>query len=77
MANVNIVGEVPTQDVPDKEKTGWLAWLKQVRQAAFSVTQSGTTAQRPVTFLWVGRRYFDTTVGKPVWYNGTTWITWP
>jgi hypothetical protein len=39
---------------------------------------SGTTAQRPLQStqapLPVGQYYFDTTIGRPIWYNGTNWI---
>ena len=36
--------------------------------------KSGTTAQRPVApFIFAGRYYWDTTLGKPIWYNGTNW----
>ena len=35
---------------------------------------SGVTASRPTKLLFVGRRYFDTTLGKPVWYDGTNWV---
>lgn len=45
------------------------------------VGQSGTTAQRPVpgsnTFMYIGRSYFDTTLGIPIWVkslNPTVWI---
>ena len=45
------------------------------------VGQSGTTAQRPVNargvFMYVGRSYFDTTLGIPIWVkslNPTVWI---
>lgn len=31
----------------------------------------GTTAQRPSASL--GQRYYDTTLGKPIWWNGTAW----
>lgn len=33
---------------------------------------TGTTAQRP-TIRPTGFAYFDTTVGRPVWWNGTSW----
>ena len=33
----------------------------------------GTTEQRPVVNL-VGAEYFDTTLSKPIWHNGTNWI---
>ena len=38
---------------------------------------SGTTAQRPVSTtqipLAIGQFYYDTTLGIPIWYNGTVW----
>lgn len=34
----------------------------------------GTTAQRPKTDLIVGQMFFDTTIGKPVWYSAGKWI---
>jgi hypothetical protein len=38
-----------------------------------NVPSSGATADRPTTFLQVGQFYFDTTLGIPIWYNGTVW----
>jgi hypothetical protein len=38
-----------------------------------NVPSSGTTADRPITFLVVGQQYYDTTLGIPIWYNGTVW----
>jgi hypothetical protein len=35
-------------------------------------TYNGTTAQRPPAPV-VGQRYYDTTLGKPIWSNGTVW----
>ena len=59
-----------------KEQTtpAWTRFFWAVYQACFSVYQSGATAQRPTTPLWIGRSYFDTTVGTPVWWDGTNWI---
>jgi hypothetical protein len=39
-----------------------------------TVPASGTTANRPTERLQVGQYYFDTTIGRPIWYNGTNWI---
>jgi hypothetical protein len=39
-----------------------------------TVPASGTTANRPTERLQVGEYYFDTTIGRPIWYNGTNWI---
>lgn len=36
--------------------------------------QSGTTAQRPAPdVVQVGLPYWDTTLGKPIWWNGSVW----
>ena len=37
------------------------------------VTRSFTTALRPTTSV-LGESYFDTSVGKPCWYNGTAFV---
>jgi hypothetical protein len=37
------------------------------------VPSSGTTANRPTLQVQVGQSYFDTTLGIPIWYNGTVW----
>lgn len=34
---------------------------------------AGNTAGRPASPS-AGREYFDTTLGKPIWYNGTAWV---
>jgi hypothetical protein len=36
-------------------------------------TESGTTANRPGTPS-TGQRYFDTDLGQPIWYDGSSWI---
>lgn len=36
---------------------------------------SGTTAQRPAVAA-VGAEYFDTDLGKPVWWDGVQWVEW-
>ena len=41
--------------------------------AAISTPQNGTTADRPTQSLQIGQFYFDTTLGIPIWYNGTVW----
>jgi hypothetical protein len=45
---------------------------------ATATPPSGITADRPVNTeripLAIGQYYFDTTIGRPIWYNGTNWI---
>jgi len=42
-----------------------------------AMQQSGTTAQRPTRGLWVGRPYFDTDLGYPIYLlsaNPSVWV---
>ena len=34
----------------------------------------GTTDERPVSGILTGFQYFDTDLGKPVWWNGEYWV---
>jgi len=52
----------------------WANWLNQVWAVTTTLNSSGTTANRPTENLWVGRFYFDTSLGIPIWYDGTNWI---
>lgn len=38
------------------------------------IPASGTSANRPTDQLLVGQFYFDTTLGFPIYWNGTDWI---
>jgi hypothetical protein len=40
-----------------------------------TIPPSGITADRPTGRLQVGQYYFDTSINRPIWYNGTNWIT--
>jgi len=48
------------------DDTAWTDWV-QIGGG------SGSTANRP-TDVHTGYMYFDTTLGKPVWWNGTVWV---
>lgn len=55
----------------------YVSFFEQIFNLLSAMTQSGTTAQRPTTFLWVGRNYFDTTLGYPIWLKSvgpTVWV---
>lgn len=84
----DLISTPPTRATIDQEDENgnvvrvsapWSNWFTQVFQNCFATYQSGTTAQRPTTNLWVGRRYFDTslgTYGKPIWWNknANAWV---
>ena len=75
-----VIGPVPTRD--DLPVAGdlarwtepWRNWFSQVRLVCFAQQESGTTANRPTKNLYIGRRFFDTTLNRPIWYTGTNWI---
>jgi hypothetical protein len=50
--------------------------LDNFTQAA-AIPLSGTTTQRPLSTvqvpLAVGQFYYDTTLDRPIWWNGTVW----
>lgn len=51
-----------------------IAWYGAIGRLGNALTGSGTTAQRPIKGLWIGRPYFDTTLGYVIWYSGTEWV---
>ncbi len=63
----------------ERVTNSWLQWFSRVNAFVNAGQQSGATADRPTTGLWIGRMYYDTTlgypvfvhsVGPPVWHNG-------
>ena len=60
----------PPSDPPDS------GWFSQAFLMLFSLQQSGTTAQRPTTRLWIGRFYYDLTLNKPIWVNSLNPAVW-
>jgi len=54
----------------------WMEWLSWVHRVASAVTQSGTTAERPDSLLWIGRQYYDRTLNKPVYVAAVKPTVW-
>lgn len=54
----------------------WAGWLSQAQQILQDVSNSGTTAQRPTVILYVGKRYFDTTLGVPIFLKSVNPAVW-
>ena len=48
--------------------------MKNMTYVTVPIIHSGATETRPTEHLVVGQMYFDTTVGAPVFWNGTEWI---
>lgn len=54
----------------------WMNWATRIHNIARSLQESGTTANRPITLLWIGRRYYDTTLNKPVYVSAVNPPVW-
>lgn len=57
----------------------WANWATQTFQIVQDVQNSGFTTQRPTANLYIGKPFFDTTLGtkgKPIWLgkDGATWV---
>lgn len=79
------VGALPNTavDAQDKQgrnrqvEEGWRNVLNEMRTINNAIVQSGTTANRPAapaSVMWVGRMYFDTDLGFPIWFVGPGWV---
>lgn len=67
----------PTQmpfDENGRPSKVWIEWSQAVYRSARKYRGSGTTANRPTNTLETADWYLDTTLGKPIWYNGSGWI---
>lgn len=71
---------IPFQDKDGIVSREWINWSMQAFRLLFAGSQSGITADRPITNLYIGRPYYDTTLGysihvhqvtpSVVWHNG-------
>jgi hypothetical protein len=65
-----VFGSLP-QDATVPTDNADLSNKKYVDDAA-PIWASGVTGSRPTGVI--GLRYFDTTLGKPIWFDGTNWV---
>jgi hypothetical protein len=77
-----LISQPPNSAVVDENGNatpGYKPFFSTVFMLLNALSSSGTTANRPTTFLFAGRTYFDTSLaanGKPIWRNkgNTGWI---
>jgi hypothetical protein len=82
MALLNQTPNTAVDEMGGKVNQSWAQFFSQISALLTAITQTGTTAKRPTTFLWVGRPYFDTSLGahgKPIWVASVaagvaTWV---
>lgn len=54
----------------------WVNFFARVQAVCNAGQQSGATADRPTTGLWIGRRYYDETLSKPVYVRSVRPTVW-
>ena len=71
--------ELPNQTAVDSGGSFtpvWIAFFQRVLSVVNAGQQSGATADRPTTGLWIGRRYYDETLSKPVYVRSVRPTVW-
>ena len=73
--NNTITSEISVEYAPmDARALGITTTSDQIKMfQSNSSVFSGTTAQRPNINLFINDQYFDTTLSKPIWWNGSVW----
>jgi len=54
--------------------TSWTNWFALAASLLQDIQRTGTTANRPTTGLYIGKFYFDTTLGHAIHYDGADWV---
>jgi hypothetical protein len=49
-----------------------MMWFQAVYQA-LRLPTAGPTVGRPTVGLFAGQMYFDSDLGKPIWFDGSLW----
>jgi len=69
-ATRTLIPDAPPLDEQGRFTTPWLQLFRIWAVTILAIRQAGPTTERPTTLLWVGRRFFDTTLNRPVYvYN--------
>jgi len=67
MANFDYPTDTPIVTEDGRLTIPWGQWIQRIHNLARTLQDSGPSAQRPATLLWIGRYYFDTDLGTPIW----------
>lgn len=69
MANFDYPSNSPVVDADGNLTPQWADVFSRWHNLVTDGINSGTTAQRPTTRLYVSRFYYDTTLNKPIWFR--------
>ena len=74
--NFDYPSNSPVVDADLTSSPAWQAWFSRIHSIAVTGQQSGTTANRPTSQVWIGRQYYDTTLNKPVYVSAVKPVVW-
>lgn len=67
---------MPLVDDNKMATSAWSSTFSRWQNLILTIQSAGTTAQRPTSLLWIGRQYFDTTLGKPIYLKAVRPSVW-
>jgi hypothetical protein len=76
MANFDLPSNNPVANEDGIASMPWLSWFQRIHSICTAMQQSGVTADRPTSLLWIGRRYYDETINKPVYLRAIRPNVW-
>lgn len=76
MAQLSYHEDAPIAEADGSLGSRWRQWFSRVNTVIVAMQQSGITADRPASLVWIGRQYFDTTLGKPVYVLSVNPVVW-
>ncbi len=66
----------PVVDEDGTAARPWQQWFNRINILCQANSQAGPTSSRPVKNLWIGRRFFDSTLGKPIYVKTVDPAVW-
>lgn len=76
MSGFDYPADTPLLDEEGKPRMPWAATFARWHQLVQTAQDSGATAERPTSQLWIGRQFFDTTLNKPVFVSAVKPTVW-
>lgn len=66
-----MINPPPVRDVITSP--AWLVWFGSIYDV-LGAKRAGSSDKRPDRRMVIGQMYFDTDLGRPVWWDGSAWV---
>lgn len=71
---MSMIGPPPNND--GTVSTAFAKWFSKAYVLLFSIQNAGATDKRPTNDLFIGKFYYDQSLGKPIWLHSVSPIVW-